>query len=363
VEDLVTRFRSAFRGRRVLVTGHTGFKGSWLTWWLHRLGSEVTGYALAPDRSSMFQAMELASVCHSLIGDVRDRDGLATVVERVRPEYVFHLAAQSLVLASYDDPLGTIATNVMGTANLLEVLRVAGKPVVAVVVTSDKCYENRGAGLPFREGEPLGGRDIYSMSKAAAELVVASYRSSFLTESSPIRVSTARAGNVMGGGDWAADRLVPDCVRSLAAGKPIPIRNPAFVRPWQHVLEPLSGYLLLSSRMEERGELCDAWNFGPLESDAWSVEELVTAVVGAWGSGSWVVQNAPQRHEAPTLRLSIQKATERLGWKPRWSVATAVEKTVQWYKEQTGRATPARLRALTDEQIASYLMRDSSDAS
>ena len=352
----MTLFEQAFRGRRVLVTGHTGFKGSWLTWWLHELGAEVTGYALAPESRSVFEAMDLASICETNIADVRDRDALAGVIEKTRPDFVFHLAAQPLVLASYDDPLGTISTNVMGTANVLDALRIAGRPVVAVMVTSDKCYENDGSVIAFRESDPLGGRDVYSMSKGAAELVIASYRRSFFDGNSSVRVASARAGNVIGGGDWAANRLVPDCARALERGETIRVRNPGSVRPWQHVLEPLGGYLLLAARMLERNDFSDAWNFGPDENDACSVEELVKAVVAAWESGRWVSEPAVQPpHEATALRLCTDKAAERLGWNPRWSLGTAVQKTVEWYKEQTTGADALRLRALTSEQIAAYV--------
>ena len=353
MEGLVTSFTETFRGRRVLVTGHTGFKGSWLTWWLHTLGNHVTGFALEPERGSMYEDLGLDSVCESVIGDVRDRDAVARVIDKARPEFVFHLAAQSLVLASYEDPLGTIATNVMGTANVLDVLREAGRPVVAVMVTSDKCYENDGSITSFRETDPLGGRDVYSMSKGAAELVIASYRRSFF-DNAGVRAGSARAGNVIGGGDWAENRLVPDCIRALASGEAVRVRNPDSVRPWQHVLEPLSGYLLLAARMAGDARYCDAWNFGPEERDSLSVQELVEAVIQAWGSGTWLAEAVEQPHEARTLRLCTDKAVERLGWKPRWRLPTAVQRTVEWYKKQVAGGGADRLRALTSEQIAAY---------
>jgi len=351
----VTLLETTFAGRRVLVTGHTGFKGAWLTWWLHRLGADVTGFALAAQSPSMYESLNLDSACDSIIGDVRDGNAFAAAVEKARPDFVFHLAAQSLVLASYDDPLGTISTNVMGTAHLLDVLRLTPRPVVAIVVTSDKCYENDGTVHSFRESDPMGGGDVYSMSKGAAELVVSSYRRSFFAQESGVRVASARAGNVIGGGDWAANRLVPDCIRALSHGQSIGVRNPRSVRPWQHVLEPLSGYLLLAARTASEGDsYCEAWNFGPAEDDACSVEELVEGLIAAWGSGNWVVQDGGGRHEAAVLRLCTDKASQRLGWSPRWALRTAIEKTVEWYKEERSSPGVARLRALTTEQIAAY---------
>jgi CDP-glucose 4,6-dehydratase len=339
----------------VLVTGHTGFKGSWLTWWLYSLGAKVSGYALDAEQPSMYRQLRLDDVCESVIGDVRDRASLAGAIAKADPEFVFHLAAQPLVLESYRDPLGTIATNVIGTANLLDVLRVAGKPVVAVIVTSDKCYENDGRHHSFREADPLGGHDVYSMSKGAAELVVSSYRRSFFEGGSAIRVASARAGNVIGGGDWAQNRLVPDCIRALAAGRAVCVRNPRSVRPWQHVIEPLSGYVKLVLEMANDANFCEAWNFGPAEDDACSVEEIVRAVIEAWGSGSWSAAEGEQPHEAAVLRLNIDKARDRLGWSPRWSITRTIETAVAWYKAQQSGAGRDELRDLTRRQIADYL--------
>ncbi len=346
---------SALAGRRVFLTGHTGFKGSWLTLLLHDAGAEVTGYALAAPERSMYVRLRLDQKCRSITGDIRDRAALAAALSEVRPDVVIHLAAQSLVLPSYGDPLGTIATNVVGTANVLDCLRELGRPCAVVVVTSDKCYENRGWPYGYRETDPLGGHDVYSMSKAAAELVTASYRRSFFGDGA-IRVASARAGNVIGGGDWADGRLVPDCVRALSQGEPILVRNPAYVRPWQHVLEPLSGYLLLAGRLlEGRTDFCDAWNFGPSVEDARSVEELVEAVIRQWGGGRWVADGSAQTHEQTTLRIAADKARALLGWSPRWSFAAAVEHTVAWYRAEATGATADDLRALTLAQAAEYV--------
>lgn len=350
VEGLV----NAFRGRRVLVTGHTGFKGSWLTLWLAELGAHVTGYALQAADLSMFRALELEKSCESLQRDVRDVDELTNVIDRTRPDVVFHLAAQSLVLSSYQDPLSTVQTNVLGTANLLEALRRIGRPCVVVIVTSDKCYENREWVYAYRENEAMGGHDVYSMSKGAAELVVASYRRSFFSETE-IRVASARAGNVIGGGDWAENRIVPDAIRALSRGAVIDVRNPHAIRPWQHVLEPLGGYLLLASRLAEDSAFADAWNFGPFPDDTRTVEELVDRVISAWGSGAWTTQQREQPHEAATLRLAIDKAMARLRWTPRWRFGEAVDRTVAWYKAAHGGATAEQLRELTRSQIRDYV--------
>jgi CDP-glucose 4,6-dehydratase len=350
VEGLV----NAFRGRRVLVTGHSGFKGSWLTLWLTELGAHVTGYALEATDPSMFRALQLENSCESLQGDVRDVDQLAAAIDRARPDFIFHLAAQSLVLSSYEDPLSTIQTNVFGTANLLEALRRIGRPCTAVIVTSDKCYENREWVYAYRENEAMGGHDVYSMSKGAAELVVASYRRSFLSGIG-VRVASARAGNVIGGGDCAENRIVPDSIRALSRGTAIDVRNPYAIRPWQHVLEPLGGYLLLASRLAEDAEFADGWNFGPFPDDTRTVEELVERVITAWGSGSWNTQQRDQPHEAMTLRLAIDKAMARLRWTPRWRFDEAVDRTVAWYKAAHDGATTEELRELTLAQIRDYI--------
>jgi CDP-glucose 4,6-dehydratase len=350
VEGLV----NAFRGRRVFVTGHTGFKGCWLTLWLEELGAQVSGYALAATDPSMFRALELEKSYESLERDVRDVDELTAALDQARPDFIFHLAAQSLVLTSYQDPLATIHTNVLGTANLLEALRRLGRPCVAVIVTSDKCYENREWDYAYRENEAMGGHDVYSMSKGAAELVVASYRRSFFVNGD-IRVASARAGNVIGGGDWAENRIVPDSIRALSRGAAIDVRNPHAIRPWQHVLEPLSGYLRLATRLAEQPELAEAWNFGPFPEDARTVGELAERVIHAWGDGTWTTEPREQPHEAGTLRLAIDKAMVRLQWRPRWRFDDAVDRTVAWYKAAHAGATAEQLRELTRSQIRDYL--------
>jgi CDP-glucose 4,6-dehydratase len=376
LEDLVTtarapnvdELRRAYAGKRVLLTGHTGFKGSWLTLWLDSLGAEVTGYALAPDpMPSLFEAAGVASACRHVVADVRDLPRLMAVLDETRPDYVFHLAAQPLVRLSYEQPLETLQTNVLGTTHVLEALRRAGRPCAVVVVTSDKCYENRERHAGYREDEAMGGHDIYSMSKGAAELVVSSYRRSFFPParlaSHGVAVATARAGNVVGGGDWARDRIVPDCVAALAAGRPIPVRNPAAVRPWQHVLEPLGGYLLLGARLagvgiDDRAAWCEAWNFGPELEDARSVREVVEALIRCWGSGAWEDRHDPKAvHEAGLLRLDIEKARTRLGWRPRWHFEETFLRTVEWYRVFHHRAGPEALATLCRTQIAEYVER------
>jgi CDP-glucose 4,6-dehydratase len=369
VDDLVTsgpteaQLRSAYSGRRVLVTGHTGFKGSWLTLWLTGLGAEVTGYALAPDTSpSLFERIGLVRDCRSVIADVRDAERLTAVVEECRPEMILHLAAQPLVRRSYERPMETLGVNVMGTGNLLEAVRAAHRPCAVVVVTSDKCYENREWLWGYREDEAMGGHDVYSMSKGAAELVTAAWRRSFFppqrVAEHGVSLATARAGNVMGGGDWAADRIVVDSIAALAGGRPIPVRSPASIRPWQHVLEPLSGYLWLGARLlgPERASACEAWNFGPRQEDARPVRELVETLIRHWGSGSWVDCHDPAApHEARQLRLSIEKALTRLGWGPRWRFDVAVQRTVQWYRAFHSGASANELADLCRRQIHEYL--------
>lgn len=341
-------WRGAFRGRRVLVTGHTGFKGAWLSLWLEALGARVTGYALPPPTSpSLFDLADVGAGLTHIEADVRDGARLAAVLRETAPDFVFHLAAQALVPASYQAPLETLTTNVVGTACLLEALRASGKPCVAVIVTSDKVYHNHEWLHGYRECDRLGGRDPYSMSKAVTELVTASWRASFFPESSGIRVATARAGNVIGGGDWAANRIVPDCVAALAAGRPVAVRNPRAVRPWQHVLEPLGGYLTLAARLAQPdgAAFAEAWNFGPAATSNRTVRELVERAIAVWGHGSWNDASDPRApHEATLLALNCDLALHRLGWQGRWDFREAVTRTLRWYAAwHAGKVAPRDL--------------------
>ena len=370
MEDLVVRswdpaqLAGAYEGKRVLVTGHTGFKGGWLTLWLTDLGAEVTGYSLAPRTTpALFEVANIGDLCESVIADIDDEVQLRTTLRRVRPDFVFHLAAQALVRRGHEEPILTIETNVLGTARVLEAVRQEALRCCVVVVTSDKCYAERDAPWGFREDEPLGGNDVYSMTKGAAELVSASYRHSFFPPerlaSHGVAIATARAGNVVGGGDWAQDRLLPDAVVALAKRLPIRVRNPGSVRPWQHVLEPVGGYMLLGARLagfgtDRPGGFCEAWNFGPRTEDACSVKELVEKVVAEWGEGRWVHEpdsSAPP--EAAALRLSVEKAYARLGWAPAWPLGGSIARTVEWYKAFYRGSTVSAVD-LMRRQIAEY---------
>ena len=358
LESVVTE-ANFWSGKRVLVTGHTGFKGSWLSLWLAGRGAKVTGYSLDPaTRPSMFERARVAEGMTSVIADVRDGARLAELVARERPEVVLHLAAQPLVRESYGDPVGTYATNVMGTVNLLEACRRAAELRAVVVVTSDKCYENREWVWGYRETDPMGGFDPYSSSKGCAELVTAAYGRSFFARGIPggaaPRAATGRAGNVLGGGDWALDRLVPDMVRAFEEGRPVVIRNPRAVRPWQHVLEPLHGYLTLAERLFDDGaaQFDSAWNFGPAETDSRPVEWLADALCERWGSGArWELDSAAHPHEAHQLRLDCSKARTALGWTPRLTLETALDWTVEWYRASLAGED---VRDLTLAQIARY---------
>ena len=323
---------SAWKGRRVLVTGHTGFKGGWLSLWLHQLGAEVTGFSLpAPTVPSLFEQTRLAELVNHVEGDVRDMDAVEAAVNAARPEVVFHLAAQSLVRYSYDNPIETYATNVMGTVHLLDACRRAESVRAIISVTSDKCYENREWVWPYRESDPMGGHDPYSSSKGAAELVISAYRRSFFETGACI--ASVRAGNVIGGGDWATDRLIPDIVRAMLAGERPLIRNPNSVRPWQHVMEALSGYLLIAERLlEERREFANAWNFGPSEDDAKPVAWIADRMLEMWEAEGWDRPAGEQPHEAKLLKLDCSKARAALGWRPRLSLEKALEKVVDWHK-------------------------------
>ncbi len=330
-----TLFHNAFQDQRVLVTGHTGFKGSWLSLWLAELGAQVIGYSLEPPtQPDNFSACRLSERLTDLRGDVRDLDKLQETFERYAPQAVFHLAAQPLVRQSYAQPVETFAANGMGTVNVLEAARGCPSVRAVVCITSDKVYENLERLQGYVETDRLGGRDPYSASKAMAELAIAAYRQSFFAGAGSPLVASARAGNVIGGGDWGADRLVPDCVRALTQGRPVGLRNPASRRPWQFILEPLSGYLWLAARLlEGKRDLAEAWNFGPPESTPVSVGELAAKLVELWGAGSLEMQPQPQApHEAGMLSLSWEKAARRLAWQPVYNWETALAETVSWYQ-------------------------------
>lgn len=351
--DVNTEF---WKGKRVLLTGHTGFKGSWLSVWLQKMGAEVAGFALPPGPcESLF---ELASVGRlvetSVFADIRDLEPLSDLMVRFRPEIVFHLAAQSLVRLSYSQPLETYRVNVMGTVNLLEAVRRTDGCRVVVVVTSDKCYENSEWAWGYRECDPLGGHDPYSSSKGCAELITAAYRRSFFGRGlHTAAIATARAGNVIGGGDFSKDRLVPDLMTSLATGDPLKVRNPDAVRPWQHVLEPLSGYLLLAERLwTDPQTYSQSWNFGPSQDDARSVRWLVERICALWGKEPrWEVDARPAPHEAHVLTLDSAKARAMLGWHPRWALDTALRAVVDWYQAHERRE---RIHDVVLREIAAY---------
>ena len=341
-------------GRRVLLTGHTGFKGSWLAWWLGRMGATVHGLAFAPDTTpSLFGLLNLeAALAGHHVADVRDPAAVARAVRACDPEVVFHLAAQALVRPGYEDPLGTFSTNVMGTATLLDALRLAGSVRSVVVVTTDKVYRNREWAFPYRETDELGGHDPYSASKAASEMVVDCWRSSWLGAAG-VAVATARAGNVIGGGDWSRDRLLPDAVRAWQSGLSLQVRSPAATRPWQHVLEPLQGYLRLAEVLWEQPSLAGAWNFGPPTQEAGTVRSVVEQARLAWGGGDvhWA-EGTEGPHEAGWLALEVAKARQRLGVLPRWSLPQAVQRTMRWYRA-LAEGTPAH--ALCEADLQAFL--------
>jgi CDP-glucose 4,6-dehydratase len=353
---------SFWRGKRVFVTGHTGFKGSWLCLLLERLGAKLFGYSLGPPTNPcLFELAGIEEMICSFEGDVRRFKELRAAVRGSAPEIVIHLAAQPLVRESYSDPVTTYATNVLGTANLLASVRETTSVRAVVIVTSDKCYRNDGAGSSFAEDDDLGGHDPYSNSKACAELVTESFRASYFSSStSRVAVATARAGNVIGGGDWAADRLIPDAIRSWRAGQPIAIRYPMAVRPWQHVLEPLAGYLTLAEALWRDGhEFGAAWNFGPGPDDSKPVHAIIDRVAALWGAGaSWQGSGGEHPHEASCLRLDCTKAERRLGWRPRTDLDLALTWTVDWYKRW---AAGGDARKLCLEQIDRFLSQDAGE--
>lgn len=348
-----------YQGKKVLVTGHTGFKGSWLAAWLKRLGAQVIGFALPPETEpNLFTVAEIGDGGHveSIFGDVRELATLSAVVRQHAPEIVIHNAAQAIVRRAYRQPVETYATNVMGTVHVLESVRHAPSVRSVVIVTSDKCYEERESSRGYREEDAMGGHDPYSSSKGAAELVVAAYRRSFFQASGAPAVASARAGNVIGGGDWSEDRLIPDIVRGIASGRPVIIRRPDSIRPWQHVLEPVGGYLLLGERLWNQGRECgEAWNFGPSEQDAIPVADIARKFISAWGKGELKIEAdaAAAPHEATYLRLNCEKSARRLGWRPRLKLEQAIAWTVEWYRSfYEGSASPG---STTDRQIENYM--------
>jgi CDP-glucose 4,6-dehydratase len=354
---------SEFEGRSVFVTGHTGFKGSWLSIWLHQLGATITGYSL-PAPTSVPCNFTAAGVRDLLArhceADIRNVEALRQALAEANPDVIFHLAAQPLVRESYQSPYQTMEANFMGTCNLLEAVRLRGKPCVVLVITSDKCYENRERFWGYREDDAMGGHDPYSASKGAVELLVSSYRRSFFPADRcgehGVKLASVRAGNVIGGGDWARDRIVPDIVAHLSSNRPVPVRSPHAVRPWQHVLEPLGGYLTLAARMLASNDprFCDGWNFGPNQEGNASVSQLVDQFCAAWGGGSWDdTSDKKQPHEACLLRLSIEKAASYLGWRPVWTLEQTIRHTAHWYREFQ-RAPHQSMRESCLRDIAAY---------
>lgn len=353
-----TKQEQFWKDKTVFLTGHTGFKGSWLAIWLIKMGAQVTGYSLDPPTDpSLFQLADIGASLNSIIADVRDLPSLQRALLDAKPEIVLHMAAQSLVRSSYKEPVETYATNVMGTVNLLEAVRSVPEVRAVVIVTTDKCYENRELGHPFREDEPLGGKDPYSSSKACTELVTSAWRDSFFNAQSyghhRVAIATARAGNVIGGGDWAEDRLLPDFFRAVAAVEPVRVRNPHAVRPWQHVLEPVSGYLRLAQMLYEQGSAyAESWNFGPDERDAWPVADIMTYLCQKWGENSRIeFDHGEHPHEAGYLRLDSSKVRTRLGWKPCWTVKQALDSTIDWVRQWQSGGDPLDI---TLSQIERY---------
>jgi CDP-glucose 4,6-dehydratase len=348
-----------WRGKKVFVTGHTGFKGSWLSLWLQQLGAEVTGYALQPSTNpNLFEIAQVAQGMTSIIGDIRDGPMVANAMRQAAPDIVIHMAAQPLVRRSYADPVETYSTNVMGTVHLLEAVRQTPSVSAVVNVTTDKCYENKEWVWGYRENEPMGGFDPYSSSKGCAELITAAYRNSFFNalkhSEHKVALATARAGNVIGGGDWAEDRLIPDILRAIQNGQNVHIRNPHATRPWQHVLEPLSGYLALAERLSGAigKEYAESWNFGPRDEDARPVQWIVEKLVSTWGNGAgWQLVGGVHPHEASYLKLDISKANARLDWVPKWPLHTALEHILAWHKAYL---LGADMRNLTLKQISIY---------
>ncbi len=358
MDTLNSIFKQTYFGKKVFLTGHTGFKGSWLLYWLRSLGAIVAGYALRPEQSeSLYYAIEGDQLCNSIIADIRDKNRLEKEITEFQPDFIFHLAAQPLVRLSYAIPSDTFAINSIGTAYVLDAIRLLEKPCVGIFITTDKVYDNKEWIYPYRENEPLGGYDPYSASKACAELIISSYRNSFFNTQQYTKhykaIASARAGNVIGGGDWAIDRIIPDIIKSFNNNVPVQVRNPFSVRPWEHVLEPLSGYLLLGSRLiEDPVKYSESWNFGPLAEDNKTVEELVQIALKTWGKGDYTTPVIKEQlHEATLLKLDINKATTLLNWRPKWSSEEAIYYTMNWYKKFYQGLNP---RELIRADIESY---------
>ena len=355
--DQLNSLASTYRGKRVFLTGHTGFKGSWLSLWLSALGAEVHGYALqAPTDPSMFELCGVSETLHHVIGDIRDESLLQKAIQAAAPDFVFHLAAQPIVRRSYTDPIYTVDVNIGGTARVLEAVRALDRKCAVVVVTSDKCYANNEWPWGYRENDPMGGSDPYSMSKGAAELVASCWRASYFSKpNSKVRLASARAGNVIGGGDWAEDRILTDCVAAFRRGAEVELRNPMATRPWQHVLEPLSGYLWLGAKLasDDGTRFADGWNFGPSSDSVQSVSHLVSLCASRWGSGGWSLsREADPPKESMSLGLCIDKAQQQLKWRPVWDLVRCVAATVDWYKAWNEGS--ADLREITRGQIRMY---------
>ena len=342
-------------GKNVLITGHTGFKGSWLSLWLQNLGANVTGLALAPPtKPSLFEIANVAEGMQSNIGDIRDQNVVDEVFNRCNPEVVIHMAAQPLVLYSYENPVETYATNVMGTVHILEACRRLNSVKSVVMITTDKCYENKEWVWGYRENEPMGGYDPYSNSKGCSELVISAYQKSFFhKDANKAGVASARAGNVIGGGDWAADRLIPDFMQAILDGQPVVIRSPSSIRPWQHVLEPLRGYLQLAESLwYDKAKFSEGWNFGPSDSDAKEVQWIIERISDLWGEGAhWQIDKSPRPHEAAYLKLDCSKANMKLGWEPRLDLSTTLQWIVEWYKQYLGNSD---MREVTMKEISRY---------
>lgn len=343
-----------WQGKKVFVTGHSGFKGSWMALWLQSMGAQVKGFALEPPTTpSLFVEAKVADNMESEIGDIRNLASITASIKAFNPDVLIHMAAQPLVRLSYREPVETYATNVMGTVHVLEAARQCTNLRAIVNVTTDKCYENREWEWGYRENEPMGGHDPYSNSKGCSELVTAAYRNSFFSSSDTPALASARAGNVIGGGDWAEDRLIPDILRAFENKQPVVIRNPLATRPWQHVLEPLSGYLMLAEKLYDQGDaFAQAWNFGPCDEDVLPVQWILDHMVGRWGTGaSWLLDVSPQPHEAQLLKLDISKARAKLKWRPKWSLGQTLDTIVDWHQAWLA---GANIQEKTLDQIFQY---------